>query len=33
VVAYEANIYADVDGTEPYDGTNGIQRRDRFEAP
>lgn len=32
-LAYQAGIYADVDGAEPYDGTNGIQRRDLFSAP
>ena len=32
-VLFEAPIYEDTDGTDSYDGTNAVNRRDRFEAP
>ncbi len=32
-VLFEADAYEDVAGTNPYDGTAGVNRRDRFETP
>lgn len=32
-VLFEADAFEDVAGTSPYDGTAGVNRRDRFETP
>lgn len=32
-VLFEADAFEDVAGTTPYDGTAGVNRRDRFETP